>query len=259
MKDIRNAHLIFFSPTKGSSKVAHAVSEGLNIKSTKETDLTYMSGSFSLEISNTLVVIAVPVYGGRVAPMALKRLQNIKAVNCPTVLIAVYGNRAYEDTLVELYDETLQLGFTPIAAATFIAEHSFSVPDRPIAKGRPNSADLEKAKQFGKDVLLKLQSDNPNGPLSIPGNRPYRELNPSAPITPLSGEGCTVCESCLLACPTGAVYINSAGVSETNAERCIKCCACVRACPTGERSFHTPFTVFLHTSCQIDREPELFL
>ena len=51
-----------------------------------------------------------------------------------------YGNRDYEDALVELYDLALSLGLTPFAAGAFIGEHSYSTPEMPVAEGRPDSS-----------------------------------------------------------------------------------------------------------------------
>lgn len=46
--------------------------------------------------ASALAIIVVPVYGGHVAPLAMERLQYIRGVDTPTVLVVVYGNRAYE-------------------------------------------------------------------------------------------------------------------------------------------------------------------
>ena len=49
-------------------------------------------------------VIAVPSYGGRVPQVAVDRISEIKGNGAKAVLLCVYGNRAYEDTLTELED-----------------------------------------------------------------------------------------------------------------------------------------------------------
>ena len=54
------------------------------------------------------------------------------------VLMCVYRNRAYEDTLLELADTAEKAGFHVIAAVAAIAEHSVI---REIAAGRPDAAD----------------------------------------------------------------------------------------------------------------------
>lgn len=124
-----------------------------------EIDLTTDENSSPIEIKDSITIIAVPVYAGRVAPIALQRLRRLRGNNAPAILITVYGNRDYEDALVELRDETIQLGFTPLAAGAFIGEHSYSRPNMPIAEGRPDITDLQTAEQFGKDCLTKLEKD----------------------------------------------------------------------------------------------------
>ena len=79
--------------------------------------------------SGETVVLGAPVYAGRVAPEAVRRLKRIQVAagaSIPAVITVTYGNRDYEDALVELYDLALSLGLTPFAAGAFIGEHSYS-------------------------------------------------------------------------------------------------------------------------------------
>ena len=46
----------------------------------------------------------MPSYAGLAPQVALDRLAKINAHNCKCVIVAVYGNRAYEDTLVQMED-----------------------------------------------------------------------------------------------------------------------------------------------------------
>lgn len=41
-------------------------------------------------------------------------------------MVEVYGNREYEDTLVELYDIAVESGFYPAAAVAAVAQHSIA-------------------------------------------------------------------------------------------------------------------------------------
>ena len=85
-------HLVFFSPTHTSAKIARAIGEGIGMGRRIETDLTLDEGNFPYsEINDALTVIAVPVYGGRVAPIALQRLKRLKGNNSPVILS--YGIR----------------------------------------------------------------------------------------------------------------------------------------------------------------------
>lgn len=118
-----------------------------------ETDLTLDESSSPIEMEGELCVIVTPVYGGRVPALALQRLQRLKGNGAPAILVVVYGNRDYEDALLELRDTAISLGFVPLTAGAFIGEHSYSTPELPIAAGRPDTDDLQQAREFGKNSL----------------------------------------------------------------------------------------------------------
>lgn len=281
MKEYDATHLVFFSPTHTSAKIARAVGDGIGMGRRRETDLTLDESADPIEITNALTVIAAPVYGGRVAPVALKRLKRLKGNNAPAILIAVYGNRDYEDALIELRDTAIELGFTPLSAGAFIGEHSYSTTNMPIAAGRPDASDLQIAFQFGQDSLNKLiektavtspelqaacKLKSLGGKLSIllssffiKGTSPYKIVQAGKPACPVCTEACFVCGECVEVCPTHAISISKDGSQiETDINRCIKCCACVKECPNEARVFHTPFAAILHEKFNTRREPELF-
>lgn len=281
MKEYDATHLVFFSPTHTSAKIARAVGDGIGMGRRMETDLTLDESADPIEITNALTVIAAPVYGGRVAPVALKRLKRLKGNNAPAILIAVYGNRDYEDALIELRDTAVELGFTPLSAGAFIGEHSYSTTNMPIAAGRPDASDLQIAFQFGQDSLKKLKEKTAvtspelqaacklkslGGKLSIllssffiKGTSPYKIVQAGKPACPVCTEACFVCGECVEVCPTHAISISKDGSQiETDINRCIKCCACVKECPNEARVFHTPFAAILHEKFNTRREPELF-
>lgn len=256
-------HIVYFSPTHTSQRVARAVAEGIGMGRRMETDLTTDRSEGIIRVEHELLVAAVPVYAGRVAPLALERLGRLRGSSSPAVVLAVYGNRDYEDALVELRDAVSRLGFTPLAAGAFVGEHSYSRPGMPIAEGRPDDADLEVARRFGKRALEKLvsvQGLQEVRPFPVKGHVPYREAGPSTPAAPVVDEAlCAACGECVEVCPTGAVTVDAAGKVQTDKMKCIKCCACVKACPIGARTFDTPYTALLHAKCAARREPELFL
>lgn len=259
MKTYASNHLVFFSPTHTSAKIARAIGEGIGMGRRIEVDLTTDEGNSLIEIKNSITVIAVPVYAGRVAPTALQRLHRLRGTNAPTILIAVYGNRDYEDALVELRNEITLLGFTPLTAGAFIGEHSYSRPNMPIAAGRPDSVDLQIAEKLGKDSLSKLEQVNSLNEFFIKGNIPYRNVGPSTPAAPVCTDECFACGECIEVCPTHAIVLSNEGIIETEVTQCIKCCACVKECPNEARVFNTPYTPMLHEKCATRREPELFL
>ena len=117
--------LVFFSPTHTSARIARAIGEGIGMGRRIETDLTLDEEDTPIHVENELTVIAAPVYGGRIAPVALQRIKRLKAQHSPAILVAVYGNRDYEDALLELHNTAVELGFTPLSGAAFIGEHSY--------------------------------------------------------------------------------------------------------------------------------------
>ena len=95
-------HLVTFSPTHTSKQVGEAIVRGTGVSEIMKTDLT-LHPAGKLEIpENTLAVITVPVYGGKVAPLALERMKDIHTSGAPAVLVVVYGNRDLVKPLVEL-------------------------------------------------------------------------------------------------------------------------------------------------------------
>ena len=211
-------------------------------------------------IQKSITVIAVPVYGGRIAETALQRMEMIRGNDSPAIPVVVYGNRDYDDALLELTDWCIAHGFKPIAGAAFIGEHSYSRSDRPIAALRPDESDLQIALEFGKTIktLLEKMPALQNLPaLSVKGNYPYKTKGPKTPQAPLTvTELCTQCGFCIEICPVQAIHLEKEIVSD--AETCIKCCACVKQCPNEARIFDTPYTDMLYKNFSARREPELF-
>lgn len=77
------------------------------------------------------------------------------------MVIAVYGNRAFEKAAAELAAAAARQGFVPVAAAAFVGEHSYSTPETPVAAGRPDAQDLARAAEFGAAVREKLAAGTP--------------------------------------------------------------------------------------------------
>lgn len=154
-------------------------------------DLTlYESSTKDIKkLDDDLVVIGVPVYGGRVPPDVKTRLKLLKAEGIPAALIVVYGNRAYEDALLELKDLAVEINCIPIAGAVFIGEHSLSTNKRPIVSKRPDGEDIIKAMEFGGMIQKKIMDMyNISVPTSlyVPGNFPYKEVKIRTRETPVT-------------------------------------------------------------------------
>ncbi|MEJ2641267.1 MAG: 4Fe-4S binding protein [Desulfosarcinaceae bacterium] len=161
-------------------------------------------------------------------------------------------------------DLAIELGFVPMAGGAFIGEHSFATEDLPIANGRPDSLDVQRAVDFGAKIKAQvsaLPSPDAQMDLEIPGRFPYEGGARSMAVAPVTKEEtCTVCGTCASVCPTGA--ISADGGVATTIERCIRCCACIKNCPAGARVWEDgmmkKIANWLHENCRTRKEPQLF-
>ncbi len=263
---IKTVRLVYFSPTKTTKTILESIAVEISTD-VRHIDLTLPNNDRAYpELNNNeLLVIGAPVYAGRIPEIAAHRFQGLKSGGNPAVLVVLYGNREFEDALLELNDFATAAGFVPIAGSAFIGEHSFSSEGTPLAKGRPDASDIDRAHEFGKSVrklLEETQDIGYVGTLKLPGNKPFRahaELPQASPAT--DNNRCAACGACAGACPTGSVSVNE--VSSTHVETCILCCACVKICPQRARELKDPniakIIEWLHGITAGRKEPQIFL
>jgi len=252
-----NIKLVYFSPTYTTRKILRAIAVGTGLSAT-ELDLTPIDAQTNLIFSpKDLVVIGMPAYGGRVPAVALKRMTDIQGNGAAAVLVVTYGNRDYDDVLLELKDMCAEKGFRVVAASAFVTEHCI-VPI--IAQGRPNQSDEETARDFGARIMAKLESRKPDSDIAVKGNQPYRE-HTSLPLRPYGTSKCNACGTCVKLCPVAAIPKDAP--RKTDKEACVVCTRCIHICPRKARRF-SPVHSFmaarmLKKKCAGEKQPELII
>lgn len=249
---------IVFSPTGGTQKAADIFTRVLCEKPV-EIDLSKAEENFGKWKfqEEDVCVVAVPSYGGRVPEIAASHLKQMQGRNARAVLLVVYGNRAYEDTLLELKDTLKSVGFRCVAALTAVAEHSIM---HQFGNGRPDGGDCKELEQFADRISEELEKGNLSEDVDVPGSRPYREYS-GIPLKPRAGKKCTACQICAQKCPAGA--ISKENPRKTDAKLCISCMRCISVCPQGARSLNRLMLAAasgkMKKACSGRKENELFL
>ncbi len=241
---------VWFSATGTTRKtvtaVSRAVAEALgaewkeysfNLPAARERDLCFSP--------TDLVVFGVPVYAGRVPNLLLPYVRDrVKGNGALAVPVVLYGNRDFDDGLMELRNVLAGNGFHPITAGAFVGEHSFSTV---LGAGRPDEEDMALAGTLAEKTAAKakaltaapetpvpVEGCDPVRPYYTPRDRhgePIRDFLKAKPET--DPQKCVRCGLCARLCPLGS--ISPEDVSRVG--KCFKCCACVKNCPKGAKYF----------------------
>ena len=248
--EIKHVWSVWFSATGTTQKVvtslSKAVAEGLgadwqeysfNLLPAREKELNFGP--------EDLVVLGVPVYAGRVPNLIMPYIKDkIHANGALAVPVVLYGNRNFDDGLIELRNLMRDNGFVPVSAAAIVGEHSFS---KILGAGRPDGDDMALVAQLAAKTIEKMkgleatpeavevEGCDPIRPYYTPRDRhgePIKDFLKAKPMT--DPDKCVKCGLCARLCPMGSIA--PADVSNV-AGKCIKCCACVKKCPMGAKYF----------------------
>lgn len=266
-----NIYAMYFSPTQTTQKVVLEIAK--NIRKVlcqhilqldfKEIDLTQPDArqdSYEMEKSDFLV-IGLPVYAGRIPSLLEEVLGKIKGNETPAAAVVLFGNRDYDDALLELTRKLRKNGFITIAGGAFIGEHSYS---QKIASDRPDEKDLQAAAEFAKKAATKfieIKKGNPAEEVAVNGRFPYKENPPFAVYAPVTSDACTGCKTCAAGCPVKAISYDNPKAADENL--CIHCCACVKTCPSKAKSFDNEMLMqriaMLEQNFTQRKEPDIFI
>ncbi|MGI6712424.1 MAG: EFR1 family ferrodoxin [Bacillota bacterium] len=259
---------MYFSATDTTKKVVSGIAKELS-DDFNNIDFTLPEArknpvSFT---EKDVVIFGVPVYAGRVPNVLLKYLNTISGNGALAVSIVVYGNRNYDDALIELKDILELNGFKVIAGGAFIGEHSFS---KTLAQNRPDEKDMAIANDFAYQILKKITTQNDHQDVAVKGNKPYRKYYMPKnldgipvdirKVTPKTNDDCLDCKLCANICPMGSIDFED--VSKLNGI-CIKCGACIKKCPAQAKYYDNEDYLRHKHELEIQfiqrREPELFI
>ena len=227
-----SVYKITFSPTGGPQRVADRLTESIceHPVSIDLCDPRFGAEPISLS-ADDLCIVSVPSFGGRVPELAARRLTTLCANGAMAVLVAVYGNREYEDTLIELKNLLAAQGFRCAAAVAAVAEHSML---RQYAAGRPDADDLKELSDFGRRIADKIAAGSISPDLPVPGSSPYRQMGKF--LKPEGTEACMGCGVCADLCPANAIPADNPCATDLSA--CISCVRCVSLCPVQARQLN---------------------
>lgn len=221
-------YMISFSPTGTSRRVAEGIAEAFSNEKTVVDLCEETVGEMQIG-KEDICIFSAPCYGGRIPQTAAERLSHIHGEQTPAIVLITFGNRAFEDALLELADSVEKNGFRVIAGCAVSAEHNIM---HIFGQGRPDGLDWKEIRRFSNAAAEKINAGETERPL-LPGSRPYKERHGGKPPILVNEKTCVKCGLCAQKCPVKAISPDGRHLKE---ELCIACMRCIQLCPQNSRS-----------------------
>ena len=232
--NIKTVTLVHFSPASGTKTVTNEIAKHFAAEK-NELDLLKTPLREELHLgADSLLIVGLPVYVGRLPAVCAEMLARLKGTKTPAIIAAVYGNRDYDDALLEMKNILAAHNFVVVGAGAFIARHSVFTG---VAGARPDEGDNFAIARFAQQCATMLDGANaPDniGDIKVKGNYPYRAIK-GIPLAPSAGKACNLCGTCAKICPMGAIAAGEP--NKTDKKKCIACTACINVCPQKARAF----------------------
>lgn len=243
--------VLYFSPTKTTENICKAIALGMGVKNPVDLNITvpYFRARLTTDSTKFLdnidhLIIGSPVYSGKLPVQVKEYLSSINGNGKKCTAIVVYGNRDYGMALYHMVEILIESNFNILAAGTFIGQHSYS-EITPVAVGRPDKSDLEKACSFGSESnnasTYLSREDIPFQRDMISLSRNYNQINPV-----FKSEKCIQCKICSKRCPVDIISPETGDwLNRNSKKKCIGCMACISVCKNKARSMRANYGMSL--------------
>ena len=220
----------YFSPSGTTKETVSLLTNAIDGDSSLH-DMTLNGDEQTFKINpDDIVLVGCPVYAGRIPPIALERMAQLKGNGQKAIAVGVYGNRDYDDAILELSEFLSNKGFDVIAAGAFIGQHCIFPK---VATNRPDAEDKEKISQFAEEIKASINNNLSLDLSKIKGNHPYKKIT-GVPLNPITDKKkCSGCGTCADECPTRS--IDPDNPTKTDSTTCITCCRCINICQQKAR------------------------
>lgn len=186
---------IYYSPSGGTAKMAEMLTEDIALRLREHCpdeievmcyDIEDSSETYVLD-KETVAVLAMPVYMGKIPLPGIKAMRNLKGSNALTLTLVSYSGRSFGNALYELKEYASDRGFEPVGAGAFAINYGAV-----RGSSRPGSMvlDVDALSDFGKASaakIMRLGGCDIDGlkikpaPLEVKGNMPKHGISRLSP------------------------------------------------------------------------------